>query len=139
MLKFRVYPGCDPANDTILYWEVRVYANRGQMIRGFNKLNKGVHKWEVKPDFEAIVLPQQRFVKEKTHWVVQPDLGFVLFDASNLTPGHIAHEATHMGVDYLRIAGPNKLPRRQNGDNESLAYAVGCCVEQITKALGRKS
>jgi hypothetical protein len=62
-------------------------------------------------------------------------LGIVLLNKEDFNPRVIAHEATHMGIDYLRRVNKRALKNLQMPfrayDNESLAYAVGNCTQQI--------
>lgn len=124
-MKFLVYPGPDDG----LYWTVCVYQREEAMQQAARRL----HDPKIKLDFEAICLPQVRTrVKKNGETVEKPSMGYVLFCRRFFTPEHIAHEAVHMVMEYLRRMNVKLNFGKHNDElEEALAYPVGRCVRQI--------
>lgn len=138
MLSFQVHPGKynHMAHEEMCYWEVRVFSTLFNMYRGYRRLKRWTrHKEDT--DFHAIVMPQSFYEicpgkKDK----LSPLLGHVLFFKGHLTGNIVAHEAVHMGMEYLRRQRfTTKFSGHVDDKEERLAYTVGICTQTITNAL----
>lgn len=140
----RIYPAKGSSWETRgldLYWDFCIYANKAQMLRAYKYYNpkKVYGKYEL--CFDGIVCPRRREKVSKEGKVTPLScMGYVLMHRDALQAEPLAHEATHMAVEFLRrIKRSLRLSNWCDDREEYLAYAVGCCLHQIHEFLYKHS
>ncbi len=137
-MKFKVWPGRGNwmGDDKDMYFDVVAYPTQSKMLRRWKSLVPGDFKDYDGRDYTACVMPQTTTIFEGPHEYVSPRLGLVLFCLDRLNAGVIAHEAVHMATTYIRAQGRClRLGKENCNKEERIAYAAGCCTNQIFNRL----